>query len=762
MKKIKKRSHPNESNQQTQNNTKKTRSLNLSPKSTSCFIPETRQNYKVDLDTFLVNFEEIKESYQFTESSDLFLDFNEEDLNELNNSSKFGFLENEEEIEMKNKFEENLFDLFLIPPLLPKQSKKFKDKMTLVLDLDQTLVYSCYDQPNSYDFKFLFPLQKTKKPNNTETQENDNDNDNDDDNDNDKRNVKEKENEKKIVIEKDNEKKEKEEKEKNHNEQQLIYVQKRPHLKHFLERCSQLFEVVVFTAGTKEYADIILDELDPNNELISHRLYRDSCKQVESYTHVKDLTLLGRDIDRILIIDDLPSSYFLQPQNAIPIQKFCGNFQCSSFYDNNVQQTSDNEFPRILEILEKFNNTKSSQLLQGIFVLTSTTMISCLNKKKKKFVFTINIPNQKTYCISAKTEKERSEWVYFLENEISSRVVDKVSRDDFNLLAIIGRGTYGKVYMVKKKDTSEMFAMKILQKDMLTKNQQISQRMSERNVLMRFRHPFIIGLQYSFQTPEKLYMVLDYAPGGELFSHLKKNGKFSKDRTRLYVAEIILGLEHLHKMDIIYRGLKPENLLIDEGGHVKIADFSYVRTDLRKKSGGKTNTFSEKPEYLSPEIILNKEYTEVVDWWSLGILIYEMLVGMPPFYAEELDDLYMLILRSQIKVPSSVKTAARDLILKLLDRNPTTRLGSNGSSDIKKHPFFSGINWEKVYNKEYTPDFVPQISNGTLSTEPDEEFTEEHAFGSLVKTKTVEEVDKAKFKEFVFIDNPEGNGTSKK
>ncbi|KAJ6252137.1 serine/threonine-protein kinase ypk2/ykr2 [Anaeramoeba flamelloides] len=383
----------------------------------------------------------------------------------------------------------------------------------------------------------------------------------------------------------------------------------------------------------------------------------------------------------------------------------------------------------VQEKLVCYYKTEKSQLLQGIFVLT---------------------------------KKERSEWVYFLENEISSRVVDKVSRDDFNLLAIIGRGTYGKVYMVKKKDTSEIYAMKILQKDMLTKNQQISQRMSERNVLMRVRHPFIIGLQYSFQTPEKLYMVLDYAPGGELFSHLKKNGKFSKDRTRLYVAEIILGLEHLHKMDIIYRGLKPENLLIDEGGHIKIADFSYVRTDLRKKSGGKTNTFCETPEYLAPEIILNKEYTEVVDWWSLGILIYEMLVGMPPFYAEELDDLYMLILRSQIKVPSSVKTAARDLILKLLDRNPTTRLGSNGSSDIKKHPFFSGINWEKVYNKEYTPEFLPQISNGTRSTEPDKEFTEEYAFGSLVKTKTVEEVDKAKFKEFVFIDNPEGNGTSKK
>ncbi|KAJ3442547.1 non-specific serine/threonine protein kinase [Anaeramoeba flamelloides] len=405
-----------------------------------------------------------------------------------------------------------------------------------------------------------------------------------------------------------------------------------------------------------------------------------------------------------------------------------------------------------------YYKTEKSQLPRGMFALTNTITLGLTKKRRKKFVFTVNIPNQRTYYISTKTEKERAEWVDFLKKEINSLNIDKVSIDDFNLLAVIGRGTYGKVMLVKKKDTSEMFAMKILQKGMLANNQQISQTMSERNVLMRLQHPFLIGLRYSFQTQEKLYMVLDYAPGGELFYHLQNNGKFTEDRTRLYAAEMVLGLEHLHKMDIIYRDLKPENLLIDEGGHIKITDFGLVKTDLSKKSGGKTNTFCGTPEYLAPEIILDNGYNKSVDWWSLGILMYEMIVGEPLFFTEELDDLYMMILRSQIKVPYSVKDEARDLILKLLDRNPTTRLGSNGSSDIKKHPFFSGLDWEKVYRKEYTPEFIPQISNEMDVTNFDEEFTEERVLDSLVKISAIGKVSETDFNGFTFLGNIEGIG----
>ncbi|KAJ6247411.1 nuclear lim interactor-interacting factor-related [Anaeramoeba flamelloides] len=332
MKKIKKRSYPTESNQQTPKNSNKKRSLNVPPKHSSSFISEIQVNDELNFDSLLVNLDEIKESFQFTESSDFFLDFEGEDLNEFDTSSNFDFLESQEEIEMKKKNEENLFDLFLIPPLLPKQSKKFKDKMTLVLDLDQTLVFSSYDQPKSYDFKFLLSLENNSNNTNTSTNKSTNTNTN-------------------TTTEK-----EEEEEENLNNEQHLIYVQKRPYLRTFLERCSQLFEIVVFTAGLKEYADIILDKLDPNNGLISHRLYRDSCKEVEPFTYVKDLALLGRDLNRTLIVDDLPSSYSLQPQNAIPIKGFCGNSSNSSYLG---EQILDNGLPRVLKILEKINHCQS-------------------------------------------------------------------------------------------------------------------------------------------------------------------------------------------------------------------------------------------------------------------------------------------------------------------------------------------------------------------------------------------------------------------
>ncbi|KAJ6233909.1 nuclear lim interactor-interacting factor-related [Anaeramoeba flamelloides] len=332
MKKIKKRSYPTESTQQTDENSNKKRSFIVPPKDSTSFISEARTNDELNFDSLLVNLDEIKESFQFTETSDFFLDFDDEDLKEFSSASNFDFLESQEEIEMKKKNEENLFDLFLIPPLLPKQSTKFKEKMTLVLDLDQTLVFSCYDQPKSYDFKFLFSIGSNSKNIN--------------------KNAKEEEEEEEEVEDLD-------------NEQHMIYVQKRPHLNTFLERCSQLFEVVVFTAGLKEYADIILDKLDPNNELISHRLYRDSCTEVESYTYVKDLSLLGRDLNRTLIIDDLPSSYSLQPQNAIPIERFCGNSSDSSFFDELIL---DNELPRILKILENFNHHQSVYTMsQNVF-----------------------------------------------------------------------------------------------------------------------------------------------------------------------------------------------------------------------------------------------------------------------------------------------------------------------------------------------------------------------------------------------------------
>jgi len=198
-------------------------------------------------------------------------------------------------------------------------------------------------------------------------------------------------------------------------------------------------------------------------------------------------------------------------------------------------------------------------------------------------------------------------------------------------------------------------------------------------------------------------MVLDYVPGGELFGRLKEEGSFSEQRVRLYAAEILVGLGHLHSLKYVYRDLKPENILVDSDGHLKLTDFGLVKTKMETDST--TSTFCGTPEYIAPEMLQQQPYTKSVDWWSFGILVYEMLTGLPPFYDENVNKMYRMILSEPLTFPDSMSPEAQDLISQLLDRNPETRLGAsaNDYEDIKKHPFFAPLNWDKVLSKQYTP-----------------------------------------------------------
>ncbi|KAJ6229599.1 ribosomal protein S6 KINASE [Anaeramoeba flamelloides] len=405
-----------------------------------------------------------------------------------------------------------------------------------------------------------------------------------------------------------------------------------------------------------------------------------------------------------------------------------------------------------------YYKSKNGKFPKGLIPLTHGIIVEHAKKRRKKWVFSITIPQQRTFYISAATEEERDEWMKVLLNTVKVLKTDKVSLKDFKLISVIGRGTYGKVMLVKKKDTEEVYAMKSLQKGMLADHQQISHTMSERNVLMRVKHPFLVGLQYSFQSAEKLYMVLDYVPGGELFTRISDEGRLSNKSTQLYAAEILLALDHLHKMDVIYRDLKPENILLDKEGHIKITDFGLVKTDLNKKFGGKTNTFCGTPEYLAPEIILDIPYNETIDWWSLGILLYEMLVGTPPYYSEDHEETFELILKAKLKIPFYVEDEARDLISSLLNRNPEKRLGMKGVEEIKQHSFFSDLDWQKIYNKEYKPEFIPTIEDITDVGNFDEEFTEEKVEDSLVQVSVIGKVDQKVFEGFTYIGKIEGIG----
>jgi len=297
---------------------------------------------------------------------------------------------------------------------------------------------------------------------------------------------------------------------------------------------------------------------------------------------------------------------------------------------------------------------------------------------------------------------------------------------DFKLLKVIGKGSFGKVFQVQKIDTGKIYAMKVLKKDQLLKRKQVAHTQTERRVLESIDHPFIVSLRYAFQTQDKLYMVLDYFTGGELFFHLKLNGRFSEELARFYAAEICMALEYLHKNTIVYRDLKPENVLLDEEGHIRLTDFGLSKESITGDT--LTHTFCGTPEYLAPEVINGAGYNQAVDWWSLGTLLYEMLAGLPPFFSQNVHHMYEKIMRQQLTFPRYFSPEAVSILTGLLQRDPTKRLGAGpgDAAELKAHPFFKGIDWDALYRKEVTPPFRPYTRDGALDTSNiDEEFKNE-------------------------------------
>eukprot|EP00164_Ancoracysta_twista_P006511 GFYU01009074.1.p1 GENE.GFYU01009074.1~~GFYU01009074.1.p1 ORF type:complete len:420 (-),score=110.91 GFYU01009074.1:114-1373(-) len=285
----------------------------------------------------------------------------------------------------------------------------------------------------------------------------------------------------------------------------------------------------------------------------------------------------------------------------------------------------------------------------------------------------------------------------------------KVSIADFDLLKTIGKGSYGKVLKVRKLDNNKIYALKIIKKEAVVRRNHVEHTKAERSILQLIRHPFIVGLQYAFQTAEKLYLVIDFMEGGELFFHLKREKKFSEDRVRLYAAEIVLALEHLHRVKVIYRDLKPENILLDNTGHIRLTDFGLCKDNM--EFGENTHTFCGTPEYLAPEMLQGTGHSMAVDWWSFGTLVYEMLSGLPPFYSQNLNLMYRKILYEDLRIPDHLSPEAKDLLRGLLERDPNKRLGG-GAADagpIKAHPFFAKLDWEMVYRKHYDPPFKPSL-----------------------------------------------------
>ena len=302
-----------------------------------------------------------------------------------------------------------------------------------------------------------------------------------------------------------------------------------------------------------------------------------------------------------------------------------------------------------------------------------------------------------------------------------------VGPNDFQILKLIGKGTFGQVYQVRKKDTQRIYAMKVLSKKVIIQKKEIQHTIGERNILVRTAmadSAFIVGLKFSFQTPTDLYLVTDFMSGGELFWHLQKEGRFKEDRAKFYIAELILALKHLHEHDIVYRDLKPENILLDANGHIALCDFGLSKANLTKNDT--TNTFCGTTEYLAPEVLLDEQgYTKMVDFWSLGVLVFEMCCGWSPFYAEDTQQMYKNIAFGKVRFPrDALSTEGRNFVKGLLNRNPKHRLGATrDAAELMEHAFFADVDWVALGKKNLIPPFKPKLTSTADTSNFDPEFT---------------------------------------
>eukprot|EP00756_Hemistasia_phaeocysticola_P039501 Hpha_TRINITY_DN16818_c0_g5::TRINITY_DN16818_c0_g5_i1::g.148344::m.148344/K13303/SGK2; serum/glucocorticoid-regulated kinase 2 len=378
----------------------------------------------------------------------------------------------------------------------------------------------------------------------------------------------------------------------------------------------------------------------------------------------------------------------------------------------------------------------------GTIDLRNTRVVDCTMYTHAICVMGPALP--RTYILVADTEAEKRQWWKCFDNasggaskepgigpregvedagsaeQYYTKGGGSVGLKDFDLQCVVGVGSFGKVMKVKRRDTGQVYAMKVLDKDQIVQNKMIAHTKAEKQILETIDHPFICKLHFAFQTKKQLIFVLDFLSGGELFYHLQRQKRFSEQRARFYTAEIALAIGHLHTKGVIYRDLKPENLVLDHEGHITLTDFGLAKTDCK----GTTYTFCGTPEYMAPELVTKQGHTNAVDWWSLGIFLYEMVVGIPPFYTQNVSQMYQLILNKPLEFPSFVSQPLRDVLRRLLDRDPKQRLCD--LEQLKQQTFFAEIDFETLYRREITPEFIPSLGEGESDTKYfDAEFTKQ-------------------------------------
>ena len=380
-------------------------------------------------------------------------------------------------------------------------------------------------------------------------------------------------------------------------------------------------------------------------------------------------------------------------------------------------------------------------------------------KEEELKLFEINIKSLKTF-VTTKSEKEKqqnithmpkkgqisvNEYLFGNKSKTDINIIKpkgkkmkstfhnvEVTQADFEAIKVIGRGSVGKVTLVKYKKDNKVYAMKSMRKDQLISEGIADNILIERNILMEGQCPFILTLSFFFQTPERIYFITPFIKGGDLYHALKKEIFLNENIVKFYAVQIAIALQHLHDLGITYRDLKPENILIDEDGYIKLCDFG---SSVSTRGTEKEYTFAGSPEYASPEMITYDGHTFMTDWWSYGILLYELLYGKTPFYNIDKNRMYDLITTGSISYPDSIQiegeskprkykvsNEAKQLINKLLMKDPGSRIGTKGLEEIKKEKFFSGISFRETTKKKNKAPIKPNIKKNNIASNFDEDF----------------------------------------
>lgn len=350
------------------------------------------------------------------------------------------------------------------------------------------------------------------------------------------------------------------------------------------------------------------------------------------------------------------------------------------------------------------------------YSINPETRINVIDSKKRPYI-EICMPNTRPVRLQPDSEESLFQWA----NALRSAAADKtqLTVDSFDVISVIGRGFYGKVFLAQLKGTDEYFALKAVKKEQLVSSNQTRTIVEEKTILQKVSHPFIVDLKFAFQTASKFYVGLEYLPGGDLFGLIQRRGRIPIEDVRIYAGEIALALEHLHSHGIVYRDLKPENVLIAADGHLKLTDFGLSK-DITQE--GTTRTFCGTGEFIAPEIIIGRPYGFSADWWSFGVLIYQLLFGDTPFYNPSRKQMHNNIRYADPKYPEGIDPSIISFINGFLCKSPLCR---STYQKVENHPFWDDVTRKSLMMKDKQPSFIPRISMSTSTEYFDETFTTE-------------------------------------